>query len=248
MWLMLCPILFLIACFWNGAQNEQKSESKPPQTRFVKSGGWTDYHEFKDAFDIRFKSDNHAWEENKDYFYVVLNNSDPYGDYHVLSLHKDSLNAKVYKIFSIEGFGGMWAYSFDSCMSTFIKDKNDIVNLLCTKNIPIPKNLFENMKSFLLDSKTSVLTFYCFGDLSMTYYDGKKNYYFDMSKPSCLDDNIRKDPRITEYIEFYNEMAAFIKQDFRACRWDNFGNREKMIRECGKFNWRWKEKYPDMVR
>jgi hypothetical protein len=42
-------------------------------------------------------------------------------------------------------------------------------------------------------------------------------------------------------------MAAFIKQDFSACRLDNFGNMEKMIRECGKFNWRWKQKYPDLV-
>ena len=81
----------------------------------------------------------------------------------------------------------------------------------------------------------------------MFVFDGEKYHYFDMPKPSCIGDNIKEDPRIPEYIEFYNEMAAFIKQDFSACRWDNFGNREKMIRECGKFNWRWKEKYPDLV-
>ena len=89
----------------------------------------------------------------------------------------------------------------------------------------------------------------CLGrDMHMFYYDGNDYFYFDMDDPICLDDNMKKDPRITEYIEFYNEMAAFIKQDFSECRWDNFGNKEKMIRECGKFNWRWKREYPDMVR
>ena len=88
----------------------------------------------------------------------------------------------------------------------------------------------------------------CLGrDLHMFYYDGNNYFYFDMDDPACYDDNLKKDPRIPEYIEFYNEMAAFIKQDFSECRWDNFGNKEKMIRECGKFNWRWKEEYPELV-
>ena len=246
--LLLLNLIFLAGCFFLGGGQEKKTnESKPPQSKFVESGGWADYNKFKEAFDLRFKRNNETWEKNEDFFYVVVNNPDPYEDYHILSFHKDSLDADIYKIFSIEGFGGMWAYSFDSCMGTFIKEKSEIVDELCMKKKSISKSLFEKIKSFLLDEKESVLTFYCFGDLNMTYYDGEKNYYFDMSKPSCLDENIKKDPRIPEYIDFYNEMAAFIKQDFSACRWDNFGNRDKMIRECGKFNWRWKEKYPDLI-
>lgn len=84
----------------------------------------------------------------------------------------------------------------------------------------------------------------CLGrDLHMFYYDGNNYFYFDMDDPVCYDDNLKKDPRIPEYIEFYNEMAAFIKQDFSACRWDNFGNKDKMIEECSQYNWKWRERY-----
>lgn len=250
LWFMLCPILFFIGCFWNGVQDEKKNDSKPPQSRFVEPISRASYETFRFDFEQRFRNETLTWRKDKDVFYVFLSNDSAYEDYHMFTLHKDSLNAEIYEIFSIEGFGGMWAYSFDTCMGTFIKNKSDIVNELCTKTIPVPKSLFENMKTFLLEKKSSVRTYFtsCFGDLSMTYYDGERNYYFDMSKPSCLDDNMKKDPRITEYIEFYNEMAAFIKQDFSECRWDNFGNKEKMIRECGKFNWRWKKQYPDLVK
>ncbi len=121
---------------------------------------------------------------------------------------------------------------------------------MCKKKKTMPQSLIKKMKSFLLDDKKSLESWntQCGGRLHMFFYDGEKYYYFDMDDPKGVDDNLKKDPRIPEYIEFYNEMAAFIKQDFSACRWDNFGNRDKMIRECGKFNWRWKEKYPDMVR
>ncbi|MBO4437521.1 MAG: hypothetical protein J5791_11635, partial [Fibrobacter sp.] len=115
------------------------------------------------------------------------------------------------------------------------------------KRVPMPPALIDKMKSFLLDGKQSIDSRNCATNLDMFIFDGEKYHYFDMSKPSCLDENIKKDPRISEYIEFYNEMAAFIKQDFSECRWDNFGNKEKMIRECGKFNWRWKREYSNLV-
>lgn len=243
-WLVLCPIFFLIGCFWGGSRDEKK-ENKLPQSRFVESSGWADLSFFKFDYNLRFKDVDTTWEKDKDFFYVVVNSPNPYEDYHILSLHKDSSEAEIYKIFLMDRFSGMWSYSFDTCMADHIKEKSDIVYRFCKKNIPIPESLYAKMSFFLLEFKPSVHTFFtnCFGDLNMTYYDGERNYYFDMSKPSCLDDNMKKDPRITEYIEFYNEMAAFIKQDFSECRWDNFGNKEKMIEECSQYNWKWRERY-----
>ena len=248
-WLILCPILFLIGCFWNGSQDGLKNGRKPPQSRFVDPISRASFETFRFDFDLRFKNETLTWEKDKDVFYVFLTNDSAYEDYHMFILHKDSSVAEIYKIFSIDGFGGMWSFSFDTCMGTQLRERRDTVYELCSKKIYLPKSLFLKMTSFLLENRFSVRTYFtnCFGDLNMTYYDGERNYYFDMSKPSCLDDNMKKDPRITESIEFYNEMAAFIKQDFSECRWDNFGNKEKMIRECGKFDWRWKEKYPELV-
>lgn len=246
--LILCPILF-IACLGNGFQNEQSMGKRSPLSKFSDPISRASYEKFEFDFALRFKNESTTWEKDKDFFYAILINDIAYEDYRMLKLHKDSSEAEIYEIFSIDGFGGMWSYSFDTCMADRIKEKSDVVYGFCKKNIPIPKLLYVKMKSFLLEEKSSLRTYFtdCFGDLSITYYDGERNYYFDMSKPSCLDENIKKDPRIPEYIEFYNEMAAFIKQDFSECRWDNFGNKDKMIRECGKFNWRWKEKYPDLV-
>lgn len=68
-----------------------------------------------------------------------------------------------------------------------------------------------------------------------------------MDEPECIDDDLKNDPRYPEYIEFYNEMTAFIKQDFRACHWENFGNREKIVRECSQYNRYWKNKYPEIL-
>ncbi len=132
-----------------------------------------------------------------------------------------------------------------------IKERMPAVYSLCRKKIPMPQALIDKMKSFLLDDKLSIVNRGpgCRGSssLDMFIFDGEKYHYFDMPRPTYIDDNMKKDPRIPEYIEFYNEMAAFIKQDFSECRWDNFGNKDKMIRECGQFNWRWKEQYPDLV-
>ena len=246
--LILCPVLF-IACFGRETQNEQLMERRAPLSKFSDPISRASYEKFEFDLGLRFKNESTTWEKEKNFFYVILTNDVAYKDYQMFKLHIDSSEAEIYDIFSIDGFGGMWSYSFDTCMGTHIKERNDIVYGFCKKKIPIPESLYAKVKFFLLEKKPSVRTYFtdCFEDLSITYYDGERNYYFDMSKPSCLDENIKKDPRIPEYIEFYNEMAAFIKQDFSACRWDNFGNKEKMIRECGKFNWRWKDKYPEIL-
>ncbi|SMP46370.1 hypothetical protein [Fibrobacter sp. UWB10] len=246
--LILCPVFF-IACLGSGFQNEQPVERRSPLSKFSDPTGQLSYDTYKFDYSLRFKGVDTTWEKDKNIFYGILTNNIAYENYQIFRLHKDSSEAEIYDIFSIDGFGGMWSYSFDTCMGSHIKERNDIVYEFCKKNIHIPESLYAKMKSFLLEKKPSVFTYFadCFEYLSIIYYDGERNYYFDMSKPSCLDENIKKDPRIPEYIDFYNEMAAFIKQDFSACRWDNFGNKEKMIRECGKFNWRWKDKYPEIL-
>ncbi len=244
----------LSGCFFD-THIPEKTSVRPLYSEFVKPGTFSpDYHSLKKDFDLLFNAEDLEWEKEKGIFYVHFYDISDGDEYvrseYILSLHQDSSETLIYMLYSIDA-GELEAkgYDFDRCMEKNIKERISTVYDLCRKRVPMPPALIDKMRSFLLDGKQSILSRGndCFLSLNMFICDGEKYHYFDMPRPTCIDDNMKKDPRIPEYIEFYNEMAAFIKQDFSACRWDNFGNREKMIRECGKFNWRWKEKYPDLV-
>ncbi len=244
--------VILSGCFFD-THIPEKPSAQPLYSEFVKPGTFSpDYHSLKEDFDLLFNADDIEWEKEKDvfnvHFYDIFDGDEYVRSEYILSLPQDSSDALIYMLFSIDE-GGLDAkrYDFERCMEKNIRERISTVYDLCRKRVPMPPALIDKMKSFLLDGKQSIDSRDCAPDLDMFIFDGEKYHYFNMPRPTCIADNIKKDPRILEYIEFYNEMAAFIKQDFSACRWDNFGNREKMIRECGKFNWRWKEKYPDLV-
>lgn len=241
------PFVMLSGCFFD-THIPEKTSVRPLYSEFVKPGTFSpDYQSLKEAFDRRFRCDDLTWDKEKNVFYVVYSDSNEF----IFSLSSSRNEAEIYKLYSIEGEGPdvRDVVSFRNCMEKNIKEDLSKVYDLCKKERTVPQSLIEKMELFLNEDKLSVVShyFHCFGSLHLFFYDGDKYHYFDMDNPSCLDENIKKDPRIPEYIEFYSEMAAFIKQDFSECRWDNFGNREKIISECGKFNWRWKEKYPDLV-
>lgn len=242
--LLFSSCFLFLGCFGTRQETDKQPVNKN-YSRFVESDGMgMNYQSIEDLFNVRFNSKDLEWEKERNIYYVNFSDIERY----ILSLPQDSSDALIYMLFSIDE-GGLDAkrYDFERCMEKNIRERISTVYDLCRKRVPMSPALIDKMKSFLLDGKQSIDSRNCATNLDMFIFDGEKYHYFDMSKPSCLDENIKKDPRIPEYIEFYNEMAAFIKQDFSACRWDNFGNREKMIRECGKFNWRWKQKYPDLV-
>ena len=241
--LLLSSFLFL-GCFGTRQETDKQPVNKN-YSRFVESDGMgMNYQSREDLFNVRFNGKDLEWEKERNIYYVNFFDNEDY----ILSLSQDSSDALIYMLYSIEDEHlAETRGDFGECMDRNIKERMPTVYDLCRKRVPMPQALIDKMKSFLLDGKQSIDSRNCAPDLDMFIFDGEKYHYFNMPRLTCIADNIKKDPRIPEYIEFYNEMAAFIKQDFSACRWDNFGNREKMIRECGKFNWRWKEKYPDLV-
>lgn len=243
---VLC--MFLSGCFFISTHIPEELPIWIHASEFVKQGIFSpDYHQLKEEFDWHFKSEDLVWENEKNIFFVDFYDSVDY----IMSLPIDGFETEIYKLYSIDSRHlAETLPSFERCMERNIKEEISTVYDLCKKKKTMPQSLIKKMRSFLLDNRNSLQSWntQCNGRLHMFFYDGKKYYYFDMDDPKGVDDNLKKDPRIPEYIEFYNEMAAFIKQDFSECRWDNFGNKEKMIRECGKFNWRWKKQYPDLVK
>ena len=242
---VLC--VFLSGCFFISTHVPEELPIWIRSSEFVKQGTFSpDYHRLKDEFDWHFKSEDLAWENAKNIFFVNYYDSVDY----IMSLPFDRFETEIYKLYSIDaGHLAETLPSFEDCMERNVKEEISTVYNLCKKKKSMPQSLIKKMKSFLLDDKKSLESWntQCRGRLHMFFYDGEKYLYFDMDNPKCVDANLEKDPRIPEYIEFYNEMAAFIKQDFSECRWDNFGNKDKIIRECGKFNWRWKREYPELV-
>ena len=244
----LLSCLLFLGCYGDRPKLEDASV-KGPSSKFVESKGYgVGYNYYEDDFDFCFNSEDLKWENKKDTFYIVLDDTVEF----VMSLPLDSSEAEIYKLYSFDDVEHLaeTRSSFDDCVKKIIKEKMSTIYELCRKKIPVPQSLIEKLKSFLIEGKLSIISspgYGCILNLQMFYFDGEQYHYFDMVKPDCFDEDIKKDPRIPEYIDFYNEMAAFIKQDFSACCWDNFGNKEKMIRECGKFNWRWKDKYPEIL-
>ncbi len=125
----LIVMLFFLNLFLNCARNSSEStndinENKRP-SRFVKSTGLVNYRIFKSEFERRFKGDDLVWEEEKNVFYVVFTDTAKYADFYILSLTSDNTNAEIYKIFSIESYGGMWFGEFDRCMEKKLKKMRD---------------------------------------------------------------------------------------------------------------------------
>ena len=243
-------IIALLSCFlfWGCYGDRPKLEEtlvKKICSEFVKSTGFDIYRSYEDMFNLRFNKEDLEWENKERVFYVVHKG-------HILSLPIDSTEAEIYMIYSIDnGDLDETQWSFENCMERNIKERISTVYDLCRKKVRMPQVLIEKMKSFLIDGKPSITSIHpgcdCIPGLDMFFYDGEKYHYFDMDKPECIEDDLKNDPRYPEYIEFYNEMTAFIKQDFRACHWENFGNREKIVRECSQYNRYWKNKYPEIL-
>ena len=245
--LLFC--FLLLGCYDDRPKLEVPPVYKPPSKFVVSKGYGVGFDFFEEDFNYCFNSEDLDWENTKDTFYVVLEDSVNY----IMSLPIDGYEAEIYMLYPIEDVEHLdeTRADFENCVEKYIRENMSTVYDLCRKKRPVPQLLGEKIRSFLVEGRLSIIStpgYGCTPDLRMFYFDGEKYHYFDMIEPDCFDNEIKKDPRIPEYIEFYNEMAAFITQDFGACRWDNFGNRDEMIRECGKFNWRWREKYPDLVK
>ena len=246
--LLLMSCILFWGCFGSRQEVDKQSVNENRSKFFESSHSWDllDDESTQFLFNVRFKNEDLEWRKEKGVFYVHFFDSIAY----LLSLPLDSSEADIYILYSIESEGlvGQEDISFDNCMERNIEERIARVHELCHKKVPMQQTLIAKMKSFLMDDKLSIRSTGCALRLNMLIFNDENRHYFNMVKPSCIEDNMKKDPRIPEYIDFYNEMSAFIKQDFSSCRWDNFGNKEKMIRECGKYNWRWRERYPHLAK
>jgi hypothetical protein len=153
------------------------------------------YQSREDLFNVRFNSKDLEWEKEKNIFYVNFFDNEDY----ILSLSQDSSDALIYMLFSIDE-GGLDAkrYDFERCMEKNIRERISTVYDLCRKRVPMPPALIDKMKSFLLDDKLSIVNRGpgCRGSssLDMFIFDGEKYHYFDMPRPTYIDDNMKKRP------------------------------------------------------
>jgi hypothetical protein len=193
--LLLSSFLFL-GCFGTRQETDKQPVNKDC-SRFIKSNGGVgmNYQSREDLFNVRFNSKDLEWEKEKNIFYVNFFDNEDY----ILSLSQDSSDALIYMLFSIDE-GGLDAkrYDFERCMEKNIRERISTVYDLCRKRVPMPPALIDKMKSFLLDDKLSIVNRGpgCRGSssLDMFIFDGEKYHYFDMPRPTYIDDNMKKRP------------------------------------------------------
>lgn len=244
--------VLIMSFFFFGCMNEPKRDPvmrNPDPVKFVPSDG---YHRYRGEFDDlnnRFFREHFQWDSTD--VLLVLDHGFYADDYYVGKISIKEPGVHVYKIFTMESDDlAQYEVKFETCVLKYVTENESELQDKCHKKRVISDALYSKMMSFLSGEKASIIggPRECPGALHMFLHDSTKYFYFDMIAPKCFDDNVKNDPRIPEYVGFYNEMAALLIADFDECRWDNFGNKEKIIRECGKFNWRWKRKYPDLVK
>lgn len=245
--------VLIMSFFFFGCMNEPKRDPvmrNPDPVKFVPSDGHYSYYDDLDALNKRFRHENLTWSK-ANIFMIIRDGFSLNDDYYVGYFSTNDQNVYSYKVFTIESANlSLQTTRFETCVLKYVTENERELQDKCHKKRVISDALYSKMMSFLSGEKASIIggPRECPGALHMFLHDSTKYFYFDMIAPKCFDDNVKKDPRILEYVGFYNEMAALLIADFDECRWDNFGNKEKIIRECGKFNWRWKEKYPDLVK
>lgn len=136
---------------------------------------------------------------------------------------------------------------FDCIQNSIVKNKN-ILYARCIKKIPISEEFHRLIKKFFVEKRKSLadvaekdLYFApsgvaCYYNLFMLYQskNGTRSY-FDMIPSECIDDKMRENLEIDEYIKLYDTLNALFSENFKECRWDNINNKKEIEEKCEKY-------------
>lgn len=147
-------------------------------------------------------------------------------------------------------FGGPDMYDcFDCVIGTVRRHKEDFYKK-CKADLKITKDFYSLIKKFIEKKRDPIMDvsdrfelFYtskgvpCYYNLYIIYQDKKGHReYFDMLPAECIDNKMRKDPIINEYIELYDTFDSLFTSAYSDCWWDRFGNKNEIEKQCGQYN------------
>ncbi|MCQ2287427.1 MAG: hypothetical protein MJZ76_11235 [Bacteroidales bacterium] len=140
-------------------------------------------------------------------------------------------------------------YECDDCLLNTIHRHREKIKKMCTANFTITKEFYNLIKRFIDEDRLSigriatkiVKSFYtpkgdlCTYNFFVIYQDKNGNRkYFDMIPSMCIDNEMRKNPIVDEYIELYDTFDSLFTTKYYDCRWDRVSSKEEIIQQCGK--------------
>lgn len=138
---------------------------------------------------------------------------------------------------------------YDCVIGTVHRHKEDFYKK-CKANFKITKDFYNLVKKFIDEKRIPIKNkpkgfklLYtskgapCYYNLYIFYQDKRGHReYFDMLPAEYIDNKMRKDPIIDEYIELYDTFDSLFTSAYSGCWWDNFGNRNEIEMQCGKYD------------
>ncbi|MCQ2054978.1 MAG: hypothetical protein MJY82_06770 [Fibrobacter sp.] len=139
-------------------------------------------------------------------------------------------------------------YECDDCILNTIHRHREKMQKMCTANFMITKEFYNLIKKFIDEDRLAIGTaskstkvFYtpkgelCTYNFFVIYQDKNGNRkYFDMIPSMCIDNEMRKNPIVDEYIELYDTFDSLFTTKYYDCRWDRVSSKEEIIQQCGK--------------
>ncbi|MCQ2054979.1 MAG: hypothetical protein MJY82_06775 [Fibrobacter sp.] len=139
-------------------------------------------------------------------------------------------------------------YECDDCLFNTIHRHREKIKKMCTANFTITKEFYNLIKRFIDEDRPAIVDtskikkmFYtpdgspCYYDFYIFYQDKNGNQkYFHMIPSKCIDNEMRKNPIVDEYIELYDTFDSLFTTKYYDCRWDRVSSKEEIIQQCGK--------------
>lgn len=220
--------------FANGENVKTKLEMPEEEVAFENMVDKTDFFLGEDYF---------KWNRNGNYILMRKWNvgKEFYGDGHFASfLPANTRSMVMYYIPPVPCESGPGMGKCRECLKNNVLKNNKPILKKCRRDVHVSDSLYklvnaffiENRKSLVDDSETYLYSKTgesCFHNLFMLSQNkAGKRKFFDMVPPGCIDNEMKKNKIIDEYIYLYDQFYSIFHSNFEECRWENFGDKKQL--------------------
>jgi len=153
-------------------------------------------------------------------------------------------------IMSYPCFAGPDMYDCYDCVIGTVHRRKENFYKKCKANFKITKDFYNLVKKFIDEKRNPIAEVSkrfellytskgvpCYYNLYIFYQDKNGHReYFDMLPTECIDNKMRKDPIINEYIELYDTFDSLFTSAYSDCWWDRFDNKNEIEKRCGAYD------------
>lgn len=215
------------------------------KTKFGPSRDTLSYEDLRDK--MSFFVGNQAFRWNKEGIYVEMDKWDLTQEFSgdgsfAAFLPANTTSMVMYYIPLVPCEGGSGMGKCRKCLKNSILKNNKSILKKCRKDVQISDSLNLLINKFFAEERMSLVdctkgfdTFYskrgeyCYSNLFMFSQDESgKRKFFDMVPPGCIDNEMKKNKIIDEYIYLYDQFYSIFHNNFKGCRWENFGDKKQL--------------------